>query len=255
MHKFAFLVSSISLLACSAASHADPASPSGDFRYQKTLAAGAKVEIRSVNGGVVAEPASGDVLEVVAIKSGPDAARVQVVAREEGGGVLVCALWPGADPATCRGGTGGAPRDSEAKVEFRVRIPATSSFTVRTLNGEVRAKGFRGEAKLATMNGAIDVDSAGAITAETSNGAVTAHAAAGNAVSLQTMNGRVTVFLPPSAGADVDASTTNGRIQSDFGPVPPPTLPALHAASFKVGAGGAKVHLRTTNGDVAVRRL
>jgi hypothetical protein len=83
---------------------------------------------------------------------------------------------------------------------------------------------------------------------------VTAKAAAGKTVRLHTNNGKVTLSLPAGAGADVDAATTNGRISSDFVDVPPPVMPALHAARFKIGGGGTPVSLHTTNGDVRVQR-
>jgi hypothetical protein len=254
MRTFSIAMCFASVLACSAASHADSG---GDFHYQKGLAAGAKVDVRNINGGIVAEAASGDVLEVVATKSGPDASRVQVITREEAGNVTVCALWPGEDPASCReGATPKGTHDVDAKVEIRLKVPAAAALLrARTMNGEVRAKGVQGEVNLRTMNGGIDVDASGPITAHTMNGRVEARAASGSAVRLETMNGPLTIWLPATAGADVDAATTAGRIHSDFGVVPAPSIPAIHAATFKVGAGGTKVLLHTTHGDVSVRKL
>jgi len=253
------------VLACSSASHADPpaaaASSAGDFRYKKALTAGAKVEIRNVNGPITAEPSSGDAFEVVAVKSGrgEDVARVQVTVREDAGVIVVCALLPGEDPSSCRvGGRIGSSEGSiDARVDFKVRVPAAvASFAARTMNGRITATGLRGEARLSTMNGAVDVDAAGPTVATTMNGAVSARVAAGVAVRLETTNGAITLSLPASAGADVDASTTAGTITSDFGSIPPPSVPGvMHAARFRVGAGGAAVTLRTTHGDVRVRRL
>jgi hypothetical protein len=246
------------LAALTACTHEARGDSPGDFRYTKALSAGAKLEVRNINGGVVAEPASGDALEVVATKSGPDASRVQVVAREEAGTVTVCALWPGEDPSVCRDGVAGGKgsNHTDARVEIHLRVPAAvASFRARTMNGELRAKGLHGEATLHTMNGAIDVEASGPIRATTMNGKVEAHAAAGSRVHLETMNGQLVLWLPANAGADVDAATTAGRIRSDFGSVPPPTLPAIHAATFTIGAGGTPVKLHTTHGDVSVRKL
>jgi len=251
------------LLACSSVAAADPAapaSPAGDFRFQKVVAAGTKVSIHDMNGAVTFEPASGDTLEVVAVKTGrqSDLGRVQVVSREEGGTLFFCALWPGQEASTCREGgpRGSSHQDVEVNVEFRVRLPAkVAAVNVLTMNGLVRAKEVHGDVNLRTMNGLIDVDATGTIVAETSNGAVTAKAAAGKTVRLHTNNGKVALTLPAGAGADVDAATTNGRISSDFVDVPPPAMPALHAAKFKIGSGGTAISLHTTNGDVRVQRL
>jgi len=104
------------------------------------------------------------------------------------------------------------------------------------------------------LNGSIDVTARGAITAETLNGRVVARAAAGKAVQLATKNGKVEVSLPPSTNADVQASTTNGRVTSEFGDVPAPAMHRIHDVRLRLGAGGASISLRTLNGDVLVRR-
>src|SRR5215208_4550939 len=70
-----------------ATAHAAPAPPAAEpqrqgteFRLREPLAAGRTLEIRGVNGGVSAEPASGAEFEVVAVKrsrrSDPDEVRV-----------------------------------------------------------------------------------------------------------------------------------------------------------------------------------
>jgi hypothetical protein len=73
-------------------------------------------------------------------------------------------------------------------------------------------------------------------------------------VSLKSMNGDLTLWLPGSAGADVEAATMSGHIRSEFGAVPAPSLPAMHAATFRVGAGGTPVKLQTSRGDVSLKR-
>ena len=249
------------LLACASPSYADPpATPggAGDFRYQKTLTAPMRLEVKDLNGSITVEPASGDALEVIAVKSGPDATRVQILAREEGGAILLCALWPGHDAASCKAGASlqGDRGHVDATVDFKIRLPArVSALNASTVNGRVRAAGVRGDAEVSTMNGAIDVEATGKVSAHTMNGAMHVRAAAGREVHLETTNGAIEVSLPAAAAADVEASTTNGRISSDFVEVPPPAIPALHSARFKIGAGGTVVSLHTTNGDVHVRKL
>jgi hypothetical protein len=254
-------LAALTLLACASSASAEPppvAGGAGEFRYQKALTAPTRLEVKDVNGMVTVEPAAGDVLEVVAVKSGRDATRVQVVAREEGGAILLCALWPGQDAATCK--LGSSPRGNDgnvdATVDFRIRVPArVSALNAITMNGRVRAAGVRGDADVSTMNGEVDVEATGKIAARTMNGAMHVRAAAGREVHLETTNGAIEVSLPAAATADVDASTTNGRISSDFVAVPPPALPAIHAARFKLGAGGTAISLHTTNGDVRVKKL
>lgn len=262
---FAASLIAVSALACSTVSLADGSpAPSGssdsDFRFQKALTAPTKVEVRDQNGAIHVEPATGDTLEIVAVKSGrrEDFARVTVVTREEAGTIVVCAIWPGQDPSTCRSGafpSGRNENDVRVRVDFRVRVPAkVSTVAAHTMNGEIEANSPAGGVELHTMNGKIDVTAKGPITAETMNGGVTARAEPGNPVNLTTKNGKVEVQLAPSANADVQASTTNGRVTSELCDVPSPSIPRLHEVKLRLGAGGTPISLRTLNGDVRVRR-
>jgi DUF4097 and DUF4098 domain-containing protein YvlB len=77
----------------------------------------------------------------------------------------------------------------------------------------------------------------------------------GSAESLnyETVNGSVTVELPPSLGASVDLSTVNGRVSSDFpmtvsGSVSPRRIRAT------IGDGKLQLRVRTVNGSVELRK-
>lgn len=254
----------LSALACSS-SFADGPAPStapgaADFHFQRPLTAPTRLEVRDQNGPILVEPATGDTLEIVAVKTGKaeNFARVQVVTREEGGTIVVCALWPGQDPSTCRPGTspsGGHDDDTHVQVEFRLRVPSqVAVIDAHTMNGSIVARSAAGEVNLHTMNGSIDVTARGPITAETMNGAVVAHPTLGSAVQLGTKNGKVEVVLPPSSDADIEASTTNGRVTSEFGNVPAPAIRRLHDVKLRLGTGGTPISLHTLNGNVVVRR-
>jgi hypothetical protein len=240
-------------VACTSVSYAEPspgaggAAQTGDFRFEKVVAAPTRLELVDRNGPITVEAVSGDKLEVVAVKTGraADLDRVKVVAHEESGAIVVCALWPEEDASSCR--PGGPTRrgrgdgdgdDVKVRVELRARIPASVTALVAR-----------------TMNGPIAASARGSIDAETMNGAVSVRATSGVPVHLATMNGGVELVLPPDAAADVDASTLNGRITSELGVVPSREIPAIHEAHFRIGAGGAAISLHTLNGRIAIRRL
>jgi hypothetical protein len=254
----------LSLLTYGCSTLADGSSPktgtTKDFRYEHPLTAPTKLEVHDRNGPIRIEPGAGDVLEVVAVKTGrsADLDRVQVVAKADGGTIVVCALWPGEDASSCRAGSspsGAADDDVRVRVELRLRVPAkVNGIDARTMNGEIIASSPAGELRVATMNGSVDVTGTGPIKAETMNGSVTAHASPGQPVELASKNGKVEVSLAASANADVQASTSNGRVTSDFGDVPRSSLPRLHDVRLRVGSGGTPISLRTLNGNVAVRR-
>jgi hypothetical protein len=257
-------LSALFMLACSTSFADGPssASPSGkaDFAFEKTLSAPTKIEIIEHNGPIRVEPGAGDVLEVVAYKSGrrEDFDRVSIVSREEGGTLVFCVLPPGETPAACRPGgelttrNGDEPR---VRVEIRARVPSkVSGVTARTMNGEIVARSPGGDVTLRTMNGTIAVSAKGPIDASTMNGKIVASATSGQPVKLETKNGEIELVASGAMNADVEASTMNGHVTSDFGAVPPPSLPRIHDAKFRIGTGGTPVSLHTMNGDVRVRR-
>jgi hypothetical protein len=220
-------------LACSAPAYADG---TGDFQWQKKLDAAARLEIHDMNGRIKAEPTDDDTLRVVAVKTGrrEDLARVNVVVREQGDRVIVCALWPG--QSTCES-DGHAKNDVDVRVDFVVKVPSkVTRVTAETMNGAIVATTLRGDAELRTMNGSIEVASSGAIDAKT-------------------MNGSIKVSLPRDTNADVEASTVRGSISNGFGADPKPEIPGIPIhANFRIGAGGKKIALETLNGDVVLRR-
>jgi DUF4097 and DUF4098 domain-containing protein YvlB len=187
-----------------------------------------------------------------------DVVRIQIVTREEAGTIVVCAVWPGQDPASCRPGAGPSGRSDEevrAHVELRVRVPAlVSRLEATTLNGAIDAESPSGELNLRTVNGAIDATAKGPISAEAVNGAVKARALPGYAVQLASKNGRVELSLSAATNADVQASTLNGHVTSELGDVPAATMRPMHDVKLRIGAGGTPISLRTLNGDVSVLR-
>jgi hypothetical protein len=183
-----------------------PASVQEEMRWHGWTPGGQVVEINNVQGNVRAESASGDEIEVIALKRGNgDPADVSIEVIEHKGGVTICAVYPNANaehPFECRPSHGGGFRqaaisDSEAhlrwdnggggdvllndlRVDFIVRLPKHLRFIGRTVDGEVSAK-------------LVEQD-------------VEAHSVRGN----------VTVDLDPSSGADVHAETAMGQVSSEF---------------------------------------
>jgi len=136
-----------------------------EMRWHGWIPGGQVVEINNVLGNVRAEEATGDEVEVIALKHGTgDPAHVAIEVVEHKGGVTICAVYPSADPAhpfECRPSHGGgfrraAASDSEAhirwdnggggdvrltdlSVDFVVRLPKRLRFIARTIDGEVSA--------------------------------------------------------------------------------------------------------------------
>lgn len=238
------------------------AQETGDFEWRGTLAAGETLEVRGVNGDIEAVPASGGEVEVRAVKrakrSDPASVRIEVV--EHDGGVTVCAVYPtppGKRPNECRpGGGGSSVEDNDVAVDFTVRMPPGAVLEAHTVNGDVAARDLGGDVDASTVNGSVDVSTAGSARARTVNGSIDValgRLPAGGDLRFETVNGGITLRLPAGAGAEVEAETVNGDLDTDF----PLTIQGrwgprrLHGT---IGDGGPRLRLETVNGGIRLRR-
>jgi hypothetical protein len=235
---------------------------SNEFSWRGSVAAGRWVEIRGVNGRVEASAAAGGAVEVVATKrarrSDPSEVRVEVV--EHAGGVTICAVYPSRDGGqnVCAPGGGGRMnvQNNDVVVDFVVRVPAGVHFRGATVNGDVEARGLQSDLDAKTVNGSINVQTAGHAEAKTVNGSITAamgRADWAGSLDFSTVNGGIELQLPADLSARVEADTLNGDIQTDF----PLTVSGRYSRrhlSGTIGAGGRELRLKTVNGSVHLRR-
>ena len=256
-------ITSTLVVLAAAAVLAAPAARAEDFRWSGAIARGKVLEIKGVNGGIEAGPASGSEVEVTARKSGrrSDPSEVEIKVVEHGGGVTICAVYPNPSderPNECQPGSGGRmnTRNNDVKVEFTVRVPEGVRFVGRTVNGGVEAEGLAADSEVYSVNGTVTVTSSGLARAQTVNGSITA--AMGRAdwsgpLELKTVNGTITVELPASTSARVEASTVNGGIDTDFPLTVTGRFGPRHV-SGTIGSGGRDLTLETVNGGIHIRR-
>lgn len=234
-----------------------------EFRWQGAIADGKAIEIKGVNGEVRAEAASGNQVEVVAVKrwgrSAPETVNVEVV--EHAGGVTICALYPqrNGEPSRCKPGAGGQNAyNNDVKVEFTVRVPAGVRFIGRTVNGNVRAENLSSNVEARTVNGTIKVATAGHAQASTVNGSI--NVACGRAdweegLAFSSVNGSIELALPASARTMIHARTVNGKISSDL---PLMVRGSISARQLDGVIGGEEserqLKMETVNGSIRVTR-
>jgi hypothetical protein len=207
----------LTLLALAAGSTA--LASASDFRWSGRIADGKAIEIKGVNGGIEAGPATGNEVEVVAIKTArrddPDSVEIKLV--EHAGGVTICSVYPSSWSGRlneCAPGDAGRmdSRDNDVNVEFEVRVPAGVRFVGRTVNGGIQIAGLTADVEAYTVNGGVKAQSKGLVRAETVNGSLSA--ALGDAdwtgaLHFSTVNGSLTVELgddrirrPPARARD-----------------------------------------------------
>ncbi len=234
-----------------------------DFQWRGDLGQGQTIEIRGVNGEVMAVASEDGAVHVEADRHGrrddPESVRIEVV--EHSGGVTICAVYPTPPNARkeneCRPGGGQmSVNRNDVQVDFTVRVPAGVQFSGHTVNGDLEADGIQADVKASTVNGDVDVATSGFAEASTVNGSITCRL--GNSsfsedVEFETVNGSITVEMPEGLNADFRASTVNGSIDSDFevlviGKVSPRSLRG------RIGSGGPELRLSTVNGSIRLQR-
>jgi DUF4097 and DUF4098 domain-containing protein YvlB len=242
-----------------------PAAPgrSGDFAWHGRVAAGGVLEIKGVNGAIEAGRATGAEAEVTAVKraqrSNPDEVEIKVV--EHPGGVTLCAVYPsraGSAPNECRPGREGrmSTSNNDVNVAFNVKVPAGVRFVARTVNGSVATRDLPADAEAYTVNGRIDLQSAGAARGETVNGAI--HASLGRAdwqgdLSLKTVNGSITLEAPAGLETELLAETVNGTVRTEFQVAAEGRVSKRRVAGT-IGRGGRKLALATVNGGIELKQ-
>jgi hypothetical protein len=225
-----------------------PPAPQKEFRWQGRLDPKQTIEIQNVKGNVRAEPASGDEVEVIAVKDGrDDPAQVAIQVNEHGGGVTLCAVYPNQDPnrpyrclpnkigrgqkvsTNINGGLasvqfedagGGEIRLVDVSVDFVVRMPKNMGFIGFTVDGRVETKSLASD------------------------------------VTAQSVLGDVMIELPSGVGAKVQAESDLGGIKSDW----PLTRKARNdlglgqTAQGVISDGQYNLQLNTATGNIRLRR-
>jgi hypothetical protein len=258
--KKTFLVAELALALAVAAGSSRAAD---DFTWSGPIAEGLAIEIKGVNGDIRAEAGSGPEVQVTATKtarrSDPESVKVEVV--EHAGGVTVCAVYPPSDGRTneCAPGKGGRmnTRDNDVKVEFTVRVPAGVRLVGRTVNGGITAAGLKGDIEAHSVNGGVEVETAGRAEADTVNGGITVRTGRADwtgPARFETVNGSISVTLPADANADISARTVNGSVDTDFFVSPERGSFKRRKLSGRIGDGGRTLELETVNGSIELRK-
>ena len=135
-----------------------------------------------------------------------------------------------------------------------IRVADVKGDTVlRTAGGPITASDVAGALEVETSGGSIrlqDID--GPIQARTSGGPISARFSGAAAGDLRTSGGSIEVELPEGAGVDLDAETSGGRVAVDGEITVSGELERSHVRG-RIGAGGPRLVLQTSGGNIRVR--
>ncbi|MCL6266902.1 DUF4097 family beta strand repeat-containing protein [Flagellimonas myxillae] len=152
-------------------------------------------------------------------------------------------------------------RRSEGAIIY---LPKGQNVSVKsTWNGHIKIDGFSGEVEAdAQLNGSIEISNVnGPVTANALNGEITVDFATvkqGSPISIYTTNDDVEVMLPANTPADLQLGTVNGDIYTNFELKREMKDGLTSISDRKISAsinnGGVKISLKSTNGNIYLRK-
>jgi DUF4097 and DUF4098 domain-containing protein YvlB len=235
--------------------------------FDRTLnvRAGTEFEIENVNGSITVTGWDQPRVRIHAVKkvesSDASAAReamkqLRIEVRQTNDEISVDTIYP-------KRGENGNFLDMffgsnvSAQVKYEINVPRNMDASVDTVNGSISLTDVAGEIELDTTNGKITVvRSSGSVDASTTNGGISVElvsVAPGKSMRFETTNGRITLAVPASLAAEINAATTNGSVRSDL----PLTTTRFSRTSVKgtLNGGGPEIRLRTTNGGIDIKTV
>jgi hypothetical protein len=241
------------------------AQQTSDFRWGERVDAGRTVKISNINGTVTVRGGTGDRVEVTAIKRWRrgDPASVKIYAARENGDIRICPLYNDQDDCNDHGRRSDRrrdrddDRDDDVSIDFTVTVPRGVHVAAATVNGPVSVTGATEDIDATTVNGDVTVESGrGRLSGTTVSGTVRANIVTRpTAIYFTTVNGNVIADLASSIGADVEMTTVNGNLRTDYDIVVRNGRFNPFNLNAHVGpAGGPLMRLTTVNGNVELRK-
>ena len=140
----------------------------------------------------------------------------------------------------------------------RVNVNQTEGgVRVSTGNGDVSVVAAKGPVRVSTGNGRVNVSTSdGPVEARTGNGDIDVSMTqlkASDDMTFSTGSGEVRVTLPAGYNGELDATTGNGDVRSDFELKIQGRMNPRHIRAT-IGDGGPRLRLTTGNGRLEVRK-
>jgi len=145
-------------------------------------------------------------------------------------------------------------------VSYEVFVPARSAAKLETVNGGISISDVTGDVGFTAVNGGVTLKRVGGnVHGQTKNGGVSIELAGerwdGQGMDVTTVNGGISLKVPQNFSAQLEAETTNGGVNTDLPVVMPASGRREQRITTQMGAGGALLRLRTTNGGVNIKHL
>jgi predicted Ser/Thr protein kinase len=224
-----------------------------DFNFVVPLTADGRLSLENVNGKIEITPCSSNAVVIAGVKRGTDRTQLEAVRTD---------IDSQSDHVTVRTHV---PKKKfgwrkEVSVDYTVQVPAGARLEkITSVNGKIVISGIGGDITASTVNGPVQVkDATKNLKLSTVNGSIAAGLKAtqdGQSVSLDTVNGTITVTLPAEPNLRIKGETLNGSMSSDYsGIVVTKDFPVGKHLNGSVGNGGCNLKVSTVNGAVAIQK-
>lgn len=223
-----------------------------ETRHSFRLDAGARVEVRGINGSVEIGTAETDTADVRVVRTAGSADDLEngkvfvegtssgLVVRSEsnGGRGFLRWLW---------GGSG------HVRQQVTMTLPRRVELLTRSVNGPVKVGEVDGSVKVEGVNGRVEVtQSFGHSEIKDVNGNVKFGVSqlGAQGMDINDVNGNIEIRLKQNLDADIEVKGNNGNLTLN---VPNVTMQERHNHSnmrARLGAGGAPIDIKDVNGNI-----
>lgn len=217
------------------------------------LSAGARVEVKGINGGVTIETAPGNTAEVNIVRSArskEDLNYGKIIIEHTGNSLVVRG-----ENKKERGGEWREGRDVRQRV--MLRLPRQIDLGVNGINGKVGVGEVDGPVNLSGINGKVDVaqaSDASDISGVNGRVTITLQRMSDRGMNVSGINGAVELRFNEDINADLDVSGVNGSVDSSDFPMTIQGKMERHSFKAKIGNGGARINVSGVNGRVKIMR-
>lgn len=221
-----------------------------EFHQSYQLSAGARVDVKGINGSADIETYAGNVAEVTIVRSArsrEDLESHKVVVEQTGSGLVV------------RGEKENSilSRNRQVRQRVMLKVPRQIELGVSGINGKVGVGEIDGPVNLSGINGAVAVAQAqGYSDISGINGRVkiTISQLGERGIHVSGVNGGVELFFAEELNADLDVTGINGSVNTDVANVT--VFGKLDRQNFhaKIGSGGSPIKVTGINGHVKLSR-
>jgi hypothetical protein len=223
-----------------------------EFHQSYQLSAGARVEVRGINGSVDVETSSGSVAEVDIIRSArnrEDLEYRKIIVEQTPSSLVVRS-----DNDREKSNFG---RNRDVRQRVTLKLPRAVDLGVSGVNGRVGVGEIDGPVRLSGINGKVDVAQAlGYSDISGINGRVkvTISQLGERGIHVSGVNGGVELFFAEDLNADLDVTGINGSVNTDVANVT--IFGKLDRQNFhaKIGSGGSPIKVTGINGHVKLAR-